>query len=97
MFSDIRPAFLAAVMTMVPVSSSVIVAVTRSTSSWASSTTSTSCSGSICRPSKESMAMKEWLVTMTSTSLAASRARSTKHSATSGHLPPMHSWAETDT
>ncbi len=46
-FSDIRPAFLAAVMTMVPVSSSVIVAVTRSTSSWASSTTSTSCSGSI--------------------------------------------------
>ena len=41
--------------------------------------------------------MKEWLVTMTSTSLAASRARSTKHSATSGHLPPMHSWAETDT
>ena len=97
MFSDIRPAFLAAVMTMVPVSSSVIVAVTRSTSSWASSTTSTSCSGSIWRPSKESMAMKEWFVTMTSTSLAASRARSTKHSATRGHLPPMHSWAETET
>ena len=62
------------------VTSSVIVEVTRSTSSWPSSTTSTSCSGSIWRPSKASMAMKEWLVTMTSTSRAASRERSTKHS-----------------
>ena len=68
-------------LTMAEVISSVIVEVTRSTSSWPSSTTSTSCSGSIWRPSKESIAMNEWLVTMTSTSLAASRERSTKQSA----------------
>ena len=44
--------------TIAALSSSVIVEVTRSTSSCASSTTSTSCSGSIWRPSKASMAMK---------------------------------------
>ena len=86
-----RPARRAAPVTMPCASSSVMVAVTRSTSSCASSTTSTSCSGSICRPSKASMAMNEWLVTMTSTSLAASRERSTKHSATRGHVLPRHS------
>ena len=95
--SACRPARLAAARTMPGVTSSVIVDVTRSTSSWPSSTTSTSCSGSIWRPSKASMAMNEWLVTMTSTSRAASRERSTKHSDTIGQRPPRHSSALTDT
>ena len=89
--SACRPARLAAARTMPGVTSSVIVEVTRSTSSWPSSTTSTSCSGSIWRPSKASMAMNEWLVTMTSTSRAASRERSTKHSDTIGQRLPRHS------
>ena len=90
-------AFRAALVTIPLLTSSVIVAVTRSTSSCASSMTRTSCSGSICRFSKASMAMNEWFVTTTSTSLAASRDRSTKHSAMTGHFPPRHSCAETDT
>ena len=92
-----RPARLAAAAIIEALSSSVIVEVTRSTSSCASSITSRSCSGSIWRPSKESIAMKLWLVTTMSTSLAASRARSTKHSLTIGHLEPRHSCAETET
>ncbi len=91
------PTRRAAATTSPEVSSSVIVEVTRSTSSWASSTMSRSCSGSICRPSNESIAMNEWLVTTTSTSSAAVRDRSTKHSAAIGHLLPRHSWADTET
>ena len=71
------PARRAATDTAEEVSSSVTVEVIRSVSSWASSTTSRSCSGSIRRPSKASMAMKLWLVTTTSTSAAAARERST--------------------
>ena len=95
--SACRPARRAAARTEPGVSSSVIVEVTRSTSSCPSSMTRTSCSGSIWRPSKASMAMNEWFVTTTSTSRAASRERSTKHSATIGQRDPRHSSALTDT
>ena len=79
-----------------PDSSSVAAWVTRDTSSWASSTTTTSYSGSIGMPSTASMASSEWLVTTSWERIARSLARSAKHSVPKGHLAaPRHSRWET--
>ena len=80
------------------VSSAVATPVTRSTSSWASSTTTTSCSGSTGRPSSASMASSAWLVTTMSARPASARAFSAKQSSPTGQRDaPRHSRAVTDT
>ncbi|SHU86615.1 Uncharacterised protein [Mycobacteroides abscessus subsp. abscessus] len=61
-------------------SSPVATLVTRSTSSWASSTTSSWCSGRTLTSEMASMASNAWLVTMTSTAPALARAFSAKQS-----------------
>ena len=72
--------------------------VTRSWSSWASSTTTTSYSGRTARPSKALTASMAWLVTTTSASAASCRASSLKHSAAMGHFcAPRHSIEVTET
>ena len=78
-------------------SSEVACAVTRSVSSWASSTTRTWCSGSTFGDPDAAMPSIAWLVTTTSASRDAAFALSGKHSASIGHLLPRHSSEVTDT
>ena len=71
--------------------------VTRAVRSWASSKTTTSCSGMMPWRSKESIASSAWFVTTTSTSRATSRLRSAKQSWIIGQEVPMHWFPVTDT
>ena len=76
----------------------VATAVMRASSSCASSTITTSCSGKIFASANASIASIAWLVTTTSTSDASARAFSAKQSAPKGQREaPMHSLAVTDT
>ena len=71
---------------------------TRSASSCASSTTSSLCGGTMCRPASMSTASRLWLVTTMSASRARTRDASAKHSAPYGHrAAPTHSRAGIDT
>ncbi len=91
-----RPARRIATLSAVDVNSAVATLVTRSTSSWASSTTRCSCSGRTAASAMASMASSAWLVTTTSASAALARAFSEKHSLLNGQrATPMHSRAET--
>lgn len=77
-------------------SSPVATEVTRSASSWASSTTTALCSGSTAASDIASIASSAWLVTTTSTSAAFPRAFSAKQSVPYGQrVTPMHSRADT--
>jgi hypothetical protein len=93
-----RPHRRTASSTAVTDSSPLATDVTRSTSSWASSTITIRCSGRMPPSPSASMASSAWLVTTTSASAAIRRARSEKH-----WMPnwqrwlPMHSMAVTAT
>ena len=93
-----RRSEVAAPCTIDPDSCPVTAPVTRSCSSWASSTTTAEYAGSTASPSKALMASIAWLVTTTSASAASARARSEKHSSAWGQRDaPRQSTAETET
>ena len=89
-----RPMAFSAIDT---VSSLVIAAVARSTSSWPSSMMTASCSGSTGMPSSASIASIAWLVTTMSASCASRRRLTVKHSSPKAHrLSPTHSRRPTE-
>ena len=90
------PARRAARLSELTVISAEATAVMRPSSSWASSMTTTSCSGRTLTSDSASMASSAWLVTTTSDSRAVARAISAKHSSPWGQREaPMHSRAVT--